>query len=145
LEAVRVFAAARGAEMTSICAKVEEELQGLGEQERKEMLAAYGVAESGLARIIRAGYRSLGLISFFTTTGTELRAWAVRENTQASRAAGTIHGDFERGFIQAEVVSYEDYVRLGSEAACRGAGVMRAEGREYPVRDGDIIRFLFAV
>ena len=145
LNAVRDFAAARGAETTSICAKVEEELQGFDEQERKEMLAAYGVAESGLARIIRAGYRSLGLISYFTTAGKEARAWTIRENTKALQAAGVIHGDFERGFIRAEVIAYEDYIRLKSEAACRNAGVMRTEGREYLVKDGDVIRFLFKV
>ena len=145
LEAVRNFAATRGAETTPICAKVEEELQGLDEQEQKEMFAAYGIPESGLARIIRAGYRSLGLISYFTTDGKEVRAWTIREGTKAPQAAGAIHGDFERGFIRAEVVAYEDYARLTSEAACRSAGVMRTEGREYVVKDGDVIHFLFNV
>jgi len=145
LKAVQDFAAARGAEAASICAKVEEELQGLGEEEHKEILAAYGIPESGLARIIRAGYRSLGLISFFTTAGKEARAWTIREGTRAVQAAGAIHGDFERGFIRAEVVAYEDYVRLRSEASCRSAGVLRTEGREYLVKDGDVIRFLFNV
>jgi GTP-binding protein YchF len=145
LNAVREFAAARGAETTSICAQVEAELQGLGEQEQHELLAAYGVTESGLERTIRAGYRSLGLISYFTMNEKEARAWTVREDTKAPRAAGVIHGDFERGFIRAEVIAYEDYIRLKSEAACRNAGVMRTEGREYVVRDGDVIHFLFNV
>jgi GTP-binding protein YchF len=145
LNAVRDFAAARGAEAAPICAKVEEEIQGLSEQEQQELLNAYGLAESGLARIVRAGYRSLGLISFFTTGEKETRAWTIRKDTKAIQAAGVIHGDFERGFIRAEVIAYEEYVRLKSEAACRSAGVMRTEGREYVVRDGDVIRFLFNV
>ncbi|MDR2694925.1 MAG: redox-regulated ATPase YchF [Deltaproteobacteria bacterium] len=145
VDAVREFAAARGAETTLICAKVEEELQGLGERECEEMLAAYGLPESGLARIIRAGYRSLGLISFFTAGEKEVRAWTVRKETKALQAAGVIHNDFARGFIRAEVIAYEEYVRLQSEAACRNAGVMRTEGREYIVKDGDVIHFLFNV
>jgi GTP-binding protein YchF len=145
LQAVRDFAAERGAEATSICAKVEEEIQGVDEQARQELLEAYGLAESGLARVIRAGYRSLGLISYFTAGEQEARAWTIRENTRAPQAAGVIHGDFERGFIRAEVIAYEDYVRLKSEAACRSAGVMRTEGKEYVVRDGDVIHFLFNV
>jgi GTP-binding protein YchF len=145
LQAVREFAAERGAEATSICAKVEEEIQGLEQQERQELLEAYGLTESGLARVIRASYRSLGLISFFTAGEKEVRAWTVRKDAKASQAAGAIHGDFERGFIRAEVVAHQDYVRLKSEAACRSAGVMRTEGREYVVKDGDVIHFLFNV
>jgi GTP-binding protein YchF len=145
LHAVRDFAAARGAETTSICAKVEEELLDLDEQEQKALLEAYGVTENGLARVIRAGYRSLGLISYFTKNEREARAWTIREHTRAPQAAGVIHGDFERGFIRAEVIAYEDYARLKSDAACRNAGVMRTEGREYVVKDGDIIHFLFNV
>jgi GTP-binding protein YchF len=143
--AVRDFAAARGAAAASICAQVEEELQGLGEEEQAEMLAAYGVPESGLARIIREGYRSLGLISFFTAGEKEVRAWTIHEGDRAPQAAGVIHGDFERGFIRAEVIAYEEYTRLKSEAACRSAGVMRTEGRDYVVKDGDVIHFLFNV
>jgi GTP-binding protein YchF len=145
LQAVRDFASARGAELASICAKVEEEIQGLDEAERQELLEAYGLAESGLARVIRAGYRSLGLISFFTAGEQEVRAWTIRENTKAPQAARAIHSDFERGFIRAEVIAYEEYIRLRSEAACRSAGVMRTEGREYVVKDGDVIHFLFNV
>jgi len=145
VQAVQDFAAARGAETTSICAHIEEELQDLDEQEQQGLLEAYGVTESGLARIIRAGYRSLGLISYFTMNEREARAWTVREHTKAPQAAGVIHGDFERGFIRAEVIAYEDYVRLKNEAACRSAGVMRTEGREYVVKDGDVIHFLFNV
>ncbi|MCL2123497.1 MAG: redox-regulated ATPase YchF [Desulfovibrionaceae bacterium] len=145
LQAVRHFAAARGAETASICAKLEEELQGMDRQAQQELLAAYGVTESGLARIIRASYRSLGLISYFTANEKEARAWTIREGAKAPQAAGAIHGDFERGFIRAEVIAYEDYVRFKNEAACRSAGVTRTEGKEYVVRDGDVIRFLFNV
>ena len=145
LQAVRDFAAACGAETTSICARVEEELQGLDGQAQQELLAAYGMAESGLARVIRAGYRSLGLISYFTVGAKEARAWTIRRGAKALQAAGAVHGDFERGFIRAEVIAYEDYVRFKNEAACRSAGVTRTEGKEYVVRDGDVIRFLFNV
>ena len=145
LQSVNDFAAARGADAASICAKVEEEIQGLDGQEQKELLEAYGVTESGLARIIRAGYRCLGLISYFTAGEKEVRAWTVRKGARAPQAAGIIHGDFERGFIRAEVIAYEEYVRLKSEAACRSAGAMRTEGKEYIVKDGDIMHFLFNV
>jgi GTP-binding protein YchF len=143
--AVRGFSAARGACAVVICARLEEELQGLAEEERKELLAAYGVEESGLDGIIRAGYDSLGLISYFTAGEKEARAWTIARGTRAPQAAGAIHGDFERGFIRAEVIAFEDYARHGSEAACRAAGVLRTEGRDYVVRDGDVIRFLFNV
>jgi len=145
LQAVRDFAATREAEAISICAQVEEELQDLDEQEQKALLEAYGLAESGLVRIIRAGYRSLGLVSYFTMNEKEARAWTIRENTKAPQAAGVIHGDFERGFIRAEIVAYEEYIRFKNETNCRSAGVMRTEGRDYVVKDGDVIHFLFNV
>jgi ribosome-binding ATPase YchF (GTP1/OBG family) len=109
------------------------------------MLAAYGLAESGLDQTIRIAYSTLGLISFFTSGPVEVRAWTVREGTLAPQAAGVIHGDFERGFIRAEVISYDDYIRHGSEAACRAAAALRVEGKEYVVRDGDVMHFLFNV
>jgi GTP-binding protein YchF len=145
VRAVQDFAAARGAESVTICARLEEELQGLPENEQQELLAAYGMEEGGLARIIRAGYRSLGLISFFTAGEKEVRAWTIEEGWKAPQAAGVIHGDFERGFIRAEVIAFEEYVRRKSEAACRAAGVLRTEGRDYVVRDGDVMHFLFNV
>ena len=145
VQVVQDFAAAREAETTCICAHIEEELQDLDEQEQKTLLEAYGLMESGLTRIIRAGYRSLGLISYFTMNEQEARAWTIREHTKAPQAAGVIHGDFGRGFIRAEVVAYEDYIRFKSEAACRNAGVTRTEGRDYAVKDGEVIRFLFNV
>ena len=143
--AVRKLAAERGAGFAQICAKVEEELQGLPEADQAEMLAAYGIDESGLARIIRAGYTSLGLASYFTAGEKEVRAWTISKGWKAPRAAGVIHGDFERGFIRAEVVAYDDYVLHKSEAACRSTGTLRTEGKEYVIKDGDVVHFLFNV
>ncbi len=142
---VRERAKTRGGEVVKVCAKLEEELQGLAEEEQRAMLESYGVEESGLVRIIRAGYTELGLISFLTAGEKEVRAWTVERGAKGPQAAGVIHSDFERGFIRAEVISYDDYVRLGSEAACRSAGVLRVEGKEYVVQDGDIMHFLFNV
>ncbi len=142
---IKDFAAARGAATAVICARLEEELQGLPEEEQAQLLASYGVAESGLARIIRAGYELLGLISYFTAGEKEARAWTIQRGWKAPQAAGVIHGDFERGFIRAEVIAFEDYMRLKSEAACRTAGLLRTEGKEYVVQDGDVMHFLFNV
>ncbi len=139
------LAAARGAECVTICARLEEELQGLSDAEQQEMLASYGIEESGLVQVIRRGYRALGLISFFTVGEKEDRAWTIGVGWKAPQAAGVIHTDFERGFIRAEVISYEDFLKYKSEAACRTAGVMRTEGKEYVVADGDIMHFLFNV
>ena len=139
------LAASRGAECVTICARLEEELQGLSDAEQLEMLASYGIAESGLVQVIRRGYRALGLISFFTVGEKEDRAWTIGEGWKAPQAAGVIHTDFERGFIRAEVISYEDFLKYKSEAACRTAGVMRTEGKDYVVADGDIMHFLFNV
>ena len=143
--AVAERAAARGAEFAVVCARMEEELAGLEEAERREFLSSYGVAESGLDQVIAKGYRALGLISYFTAGPKEVRAWTVTRGSRAPKAAAEIHTDFERGFIRAEVISFEDYVRHGSEAKCRAAGVMRLEGKDYEVRDGDVIHFLFNV
>lgn len=145
VQALRAFAAGRNAGVVTICARLEEELHGLPEAEQADMFAAYGIAESGLAQIIRAGYHSLGLISYFTAGEKEVRAWTIRRGWKAAQAAGVIHTDFERGFIRVEIIAYEDYVRLGSEAACRAAGLLRVEGRDYVMRDGDVAHFLFNV
>ena len=145
VDRLQELAASRGAECVTICARLEEELQGLSEAEQQEMLASYGVAESGLVQVIRRGYRALGLISFFTVGEKEDRAWTIGEGWKAPQAAGVIHTDFERGFIRAEVISYEDFLKYKSEAACRTAGVMRTEGKDYVVADGDIMHFLFNV
>ncbi|GFH62541.1 MAG: ribosome-binding ATPase YchF [Candidatus Desulfovibrio kirbyi] len=142
---LRALALERGAGFTRICAKIEEELQGLGDGERDELLQSYGIGESGLAVTIRAGYSLLGLCSYFTAGPDEVRAWTIRSGWKAPRCAGVIHTDFERGFIRAEVISFEDYMRYPNEAACRAAGVLRTEGREYVVQDGDVLHFLFNV
>ncbi len=145
LTRLRAFAAERSCEIVTICAKVEEELQGLSETEQIEFLASFGITESGLVKAIATSYRTLNLISYFTVGEKEVRAWTIQQGWKAPAAAGVIHSDFERGFIRAEVISYDDFTTHGSEAACRAAGVLRVEGKEYTVADGDIIHFLFNV
>jgi GTP-binding protein YchF len=145
MRSLRAFAAERGAEVVVTCARLEEELQALPEEEQAEILASYGVRESGLAQVIRASYHALGLISYFTAGPKEVRAWTICRGWKAPQAARVIHSDFERGFIRVEIASYEDYMRLGSEAACRSAGLLRVEGKEYVFRDGDVAHFLFNV
>ncbi len=145
LESVRQYAAAKNAETVVICARLEEELQGLSESEQLEMLASYGADEDGLSQIIHTGYRTLGLLSYFTVGEKEVRAWTIENGWKAPQAAGVIHTDFERGFIRAEVIGYNDFIKCGSEAACRSAGLLRVEGKEYVVQDGDIVHFLFNV
>jgi hypothetical protein len=145
-EAVAALAAAEGAAAVVISAKIEAEVALLADAgERREYLAALGIEDTGLARVVRAGYGLLGLITFFTANANEARAWTVRRGTPAPRAAGAIHGDFERGFISAETIPFEDYVARGGEAGARDAGKMRQEGRDYAVADGDVIRFRFNV
>lgn len=145
VEKVRRLAKSRKAGFAVMCAKIEEELQGLPEAEQAELLASYGFTESGLTRIARTGYHALGLISYFTVGPKEARAWTIRQGYKAPQAAGVIHSDFERGFIRAEVVGFEDFATHTTEAACRAAGIMRTEGKEYIVRDGDVIHYLFNV
>ena len=142
---VQALAAERNAGFARICAKLEEELQGLPDDEQAEMLSSYGIDESGLVRIIRTGYDTLGLCSYFTAGPDEVRAWTIRKGWKAPQAAGVIHTDFERGFIRAEVISYDDYMSHESEAACRADGVLRVEGKEYVVQDGDVVLFRFNV
>jgi len=132
-------------EVIPVCAAVEAELAELDPEERRELLEAYGLTEPGLARLIRAGYRLLGLITFLTGGPDEVKAWTVPAGTPAPVAAGTIHSDIERGFIRAEVMSYTDLDRLGSEQAVKEAGLLRLEGREYVVQDGDVVYFRFNV
>ncbi len=143
----RVFerAAADGAEAVVISARIEAEVAELPEDERTEYLASLGLSETGLSRVIRAGYRLLDLITFFTAGPKEARAWTVKRGTKAPAAGGVIHSDFERGFIRAETIAYDDFVALGGEQAAREAGRMRAEGRDYVVQDGDILLFRFNV
>jgi GTP-binding protein YchF len=139
------FAEKRGAGWVKISAKVEEELVGLEDEERTEFLKSYGVEESGLEKIIRTGFHTLGLASYFTAGEKEVKAWTIHQGWKAPQAAGVIHTDFEKGFIRAEVIAYNDYIKYKSEAACKAAGVMRVEGKEYIVQDGDVMHFLFNV
>ncbi len=127
-----------------ISAKIEAEVAQLSAEERSEYLKELGLAEAGLDRLIRAGYALLDLITFFTAGEKEARAWTVRENTKAPRAAGQIHTDFERGFIRAETVSYDDFLACGGESGARDAGKLRLEGKDYIVKDGDVLHFRFA-
>lgn len=142
---VAEYAAAEGAEVIPVSAKVEAEIAELEGEDRELFLRELGLPESGLDRMIRAAYRLLGLITYFTAGEKEVRAWTIREGTKAPQAAGVIHSDFERGFIRAEVVSYEDLVRAGSLAAAREQGWLRLEGKEYVVQDGDVVHFRFNV
>jgi len=132
-------------EAVVVSAPIEEEIAGLAEGEQREFLAELGLAEPSVARVIRASYELLGLLSFFTVGEDEVRAWTLRRGTHAREAAGTIHSDIERGFIRAEVVGWEELVKLGSLAACRNVGSLRLEGKEYEVKDGEVIHFRFAV
>ena len=145
VQRVRELAASRGADVVKICAKIEEELQGLSDEEQAEMLSSYGIEESGLVGIIRTSFHTLGLASYFTAGVKEVRAWTIQQGWKAPQGAGVIHTDFERGFIRAEVIAFDDYVKHGSEAACRSAGVLRVEGKEYVMNDGDVVHFLFNV
>jgi ribosome-binding ATPase len=145
LTALEQHAAAEGTVVVPVCAAVEAEIAQLEEDERAEFLAELGVKEPGLDRVIHAGYRLLGLQTFFTTGPKEVRAWTVRTGASAPQAAGVIHTDFERGFIRAEVIAFEDYLACQGEAGARDAGKMRLEGREYVVQEGDVIYFRFNV
>ena len=145
LEQVKKLATDRGCRCVCICARIEEELGSLSDDERQEYLESYGLKSSGLEQVVQSGYEILGLISYFTAGEKEVRAWTIHQGWKAPQAASVIHTDFERGFIRAEVISYEDYMRHKSEAACRAAGVLRVEGKEYVVADGDIMHFLFNV
>ncbi|MBM4178404.1 MAG: redox-regulated ATPase YchF [Ignavibacteria bacterium] len=145
LTAVRERAASEGAVVVPICAKIEAEIALLDDDDRAMFLADLGMEEPGLDRVIREAYRLLGLITYFTAGKKECRAWTVRQGATAPQAAGVIHTDFERGFIRAEVMSYNDWERLGSEQSVKDAGMYRVEGKEYIVKDGDIMYFRFNV
>lgn len=138
-------ATAEAASLVTIAGAIEQELSLLSAEEQREFLHEMGMAEPGLHRLIKAGYQLLGLITFFTVGEKETRAWTIKQGTKAPGAAGKIHSDFERGFIRAEVIAYDDYIACGSEAAAREKGVMRSEGKEYVVQDGDCILFRFNV
>ena len=145
--AARVYEAAarEGAEAMTVCAQLEEEVSALDPAEKAAFLAEMGVQESGLDQLVRACYRLLGLISFLTAGADEVRAWTIRRGWKAPQAAGVIHTDFERGFIRAEIVPYDTLVSLGSMAACREKGLVRSEGKDYVMQDGDVTLFRFNV
>ena len=145
LVALKKLAADRHAECVGISAQTESELNDLDPEDQKAFLDDLGLSEPGLARVVRAGYDLLGLITFFTTVGTEVRAWTIPSGTTAVEAAGKIHTDMQRGFIRAEVIPVADLVDLGSEQSAREKGLIRSEGRDYVVQDGDVIRFRFNV
>ena len=144
-EAVFAKAASEGAQAVVVSAAIEAELVGMPAEDRAEYLESLGLEESGLARVIRAGYTLLGLKTFFTAGPKEARAWTFPDGAKAPQAAGEIHTDFEKGFIRAETIAYDDYVGLGGESAAREAGKLRQEGKEYVVQDGDVMMFKFNV
>ncbi|UTD27729.1 redox-regulated ATPase YchF [Bradyrhizobium sp. WD16] len=142
-EQVAERAREEGAVAVVISAKIESEIATLSREERAEFLSTLGLTEAGLDRLIRAGYELLDLITYFTVGPKEARAWTITRGTKAPAAAGVIHTDFERGFIRAETIAYDDYIRLGGEAGARDAGKLRLEGKEYVVADGDVMHFRF--
>lgn len=145
VQTVKEYAAEYGSEVFAVCAQLEQEISELEDDEKQEFLEDLGLAESGLDKLIRASYSLLGLISYLTSGEDETRAWTIKRGTKAPQAAGKIHTDFERGFIRAEVVNYKDLVENGSMVAAREKGLVRSEGKEYIVQDGDVILFKFNV
>ena len=142
-ERVAQMAAAQGAATVIISAKIEEEISQLDAEEAEMFLGEMGLEEAGLDRLIRAGHALLGLQTYFTVGPKEARAWTIRRGTLAPQAAGVIHGDFERGFIRAETVAYDDYIAFKGESGAKEAGKFRVEGKTYEVKDGDVLHFLF--
>ena len=142
---VAEYAKSENAEVVPLCVKIEEELATLEGDDKKEMLEALGLNESGLDKVIKSSYDLLGLMSFLTAGEPEVRAWTIKKGTKAPKAAGKIHSDIERGFIRAEIVSYDDLIREGSMLACKEKGLVRSEGKEYIMQDGDIVLFRFNV
>ena len=145
LDAVRAHAAAEKAEVVAICAAIEAEIAELDDADKTEFLADLGLDEPGLNRLIRAGYKLLGLQTYFTAGVKEVRAWTIHAGDTAPQAAGVIHTDFERGFIRAQTIAYDDFIGFKGEQGAKEAGKMRAEGKEYVVKDGDVLNFLFNV
>ena len=145
LDAVRARALEEGAEVVPVCASIEEELSQLDDADRDEFLKDLGLEEPGLNRVIRAGYKLLGLQTYFTAGVKEVRAWQLRAGSTAPQAAGVIHTDFERGFIRAETIGYEDFINLKGEAGAKEAGRLRLEGKDYIVKEGDVLHFRFNV
>jgi ribosome-binding ATPase YchF (GTP1/OBG family) len=142
---LRDHAASEGSEIIAVSAQIEAELAELEGEEKLGFLADLGIDESGLDKLIKSGYSLLGLISFLTAGPKEVRAWTIRRGTKAPQAAGKIHSDFERGFIRAEVIAFNDLVECGSIANAKAKGLLRSEGKEYVMNDGDVVEFLFNV
>jgi ribosome-binding ATPase len=144
-QALKARADAEGAPLVPICAALEAQIAELDPADRPEFLASAGLKEPGLHAVVRTGFDLLGLITFLTAGKTEVRAWTIRKGSRAPQAAGAIHTDFEKGFIKAEVLWWEDFVKFGGEAKAREAGRLAVEGKDYVVRDGDVIHFKFNV
>ncbi len=142
---VKEYAKQENAAVIPLCVKIEEELASLEGEDQKEMLEALGLEESGLDKVIKTSYDLLGLMSFLTAGEPEVRAWTIKKGTKAPQAAGKIHSDIERGFIRAEIISYDDLIKEGSVAAVKEKGLMRLEGKDYVMQDGDIVLFRFNV
>jgi ribosome-binding ATPase len=145
LDRLREYAATQNAPVVVICAKIESEIADMGDEDKAMFLAEIGQQEPGLNRLIRAAFALLGLQTYFTAGVKEVRAWTVPIGATAPQAAGVIHTDFERGFIRAQTIAYEDYIAFKGEQGAKDAGKMRSEGKEYVVKDGDVMNFLFNV
>ncbi|MCO4837404.1 MAG: redox-regulated ATPase YchF [Oceanospirillaceae bacterium] len=145
LDAVKAYANTEGAQVVAVCNQIEAEISELDDEDKREFLSDIGMSEPGLDRVIRAGYQLLNLQTYFTAGVKEVRAWTVKQNATAPQAAGVIHTDFEKGFIRAEVVGYEDYIAGNGEQGAKEAGKWRLEGKEYRVKDGDVVHFRFNV
>ena len=145
IEKILGFAAKEGCEVFVVCAQIEQEIAELDDDEKKMFLEDLGLSESGLEKLIKASYSLLGLISYLTAGEPEVRAWTIKKGTKAPQAAGKIHSDFERGFIRAEIVSYDDLMACGTYTAAKEKGLVRSEGKEYIMKDGDIVLFRFNV
>ena len=145
LDSLKAYAEAQGAPVVAICAKIEAEMAEMSDEDRDMFLQELGLEEPGLNRLIRAGFGLLGLQTYFTAGVKEVRAWTIKVGDTAPQAAGVIHGDFERGFIRAQTISFDDFIAFKGEQGAKDAGKMRAEGKEYVVKDGDVMNFLFNV
>ena len=145
VQKLKEYAKERNSEVIKLCAKMEEEMVDFDDEEREEMLTDLGIEESGLEQIIHKGFHKLGLMSYFTAGVKEVRSWTIRQNTTAPKAAAVIHNDFEKGFIRAEVIAYEDFIEFGGDNGAKDAGKNRLEGKEYIVQDGDVMHFRFNV
>jgi len=145
LDAVREHAAGEGAEVVAVCASIEAEIADLDDEEKQIFLADLGLEEPGLDRLVHTGYHLLGLQTYFTAGVKEVRAWTIHKGDTAPQAAGVIHTDFERGFIRAQTIAFDDFIACKGEQGAKEAGKMRAEGKEYVVKDGDVLNFLFNV